>query len=159
MGRRMNGLKHGCPDGQMDGWMDRYGCVVIWLDGQISEWMHVCEWMSRGMDGLVDGQMDEELGSERVHGWVGSRADGCLDGGLMARCMNGEVEVDGRRDGAEGRNIKRADLELLILIIPTAIHGILTYNMGIIVFLAFSDDKMSESIMHMAPSPSFLEEG
>lgn len=63
--------------------------------------------------------------------------------------------MDGVGDGAVGSNIKRANLEFLILTIPTAIHGVLTYNMRIIVFLAFSDDKITESIMHMAPNPSF----
>lgn len=90
-----------------------------------------------------------------------SWADGCLDeyiGRLMGRCMNGGEKVDCGKDGAVGSNIKRADLEFLILTIPTAIHVVLTSNMGITVFSAFSDSKMTKFLMHKAPSPSFLEE-
>lgn len=79
----------------------------------------------------------------------------------MGRYMNGGLDrwwmAEGM--GVSGRNIKRNDLEPLILMTPNATHGVLTYNMELIVFLVFSDDKMTEFIPCTAPVPPFLRRG
>lgn len=81
------------------------------------------------MDGEVDEQMDEQLVVKGcmdrwVDGFMG-RENGCLDryiGGLMGRCVNGGAKMEGIGDGAVRSNMKRANLEFLILTIPTVIH-------------------------------------
>lgn len=81
------------------------------------------------MDGEVEEQMDEQLVVKGcMGGWVDGlmgRENGCLDryiGGLMGRCVNGGAKMEGIGDGAVGSTIKRANLEFLILTIPTVIH-------------------------------------